>query len=93
MITSFNCAETAKVFNAENSRKLPPAILRRAFVKLQMIDVAQNINDLRNPPANQLKALSGNRRGQYSIRINDQYRICFEWRDNHAHNVEIVDYH
>jgi len=93
VIKSFSCKETKKVFNETFSRKLPTQIQARALVKLQRIDNATDINDLRIPPANRLEALSGNRKGQHSIRINDQYRICFKWIDGNAENVEITDYH
>jgi len=77
----------------ERSRKLPGDIQQIALRKLRMINNAQNINDLRIPPANRLEKLSGNRAGQYSIRINDQWRICFIWKGGDAYNVEITDYH
>ena len=93
MIKSCKCKETEKIFNGEFSKKLPPDIQRRALVKLHMIDVAENVSDLRIPPANFLEQLQGDRFGQYSIRINQQYRICFVWADNNAHDIEIVDYH
>ena len=93
MIKSFNCKETEKIFNAERSRKLPSDIQDRAYRKLIMLDAAEKIDDLRIPPSNMLEALGGNRKGQWSIRINQQYRICFIWNENEANNVEIVDYH
>lgn len=93
MIKSFKSKETAKIFNREYSPKLPPDIQRTALRKLWMIDAAQNIQDLRVPPANRLEKLKGNRRGQHSIRINDQWRICFLWHRGDAYEVEIVDYH
>ncbi len=93
MIKSFSCKETEKVFKGKFSKKLPHEIQARAFVKLQSIDVSEDINDLRTPPSNHLEMLSGDRKGQYSIKINDQYRICFDWVDNNALNVEITDYH
>ncbi|MBA9083501.1 proteic killer suppression protein [Bartonella chomelii] len=71
----------------------PVALVRVAQRKLFMLDKAANLKDLRSPPGNRLEALKGDRRGQYSIRINDQFRICFEWRSNGAYKVEIVDYH
>lgn len=77
----------------QNSRKLPPDIHQRAYRKLLMLNNAASIEDLRLPPANHLEKLSGNREGQFSIRINGQWRICFIWKDNDAHEVEIVDYH
>jgi len=93
MIQSFRCPETEKVFNRQFSRKLPQGIQRVALKKLLMIHRSQNLNDLKVPPNNRLEMLKGNRKGQYSIRINDQWRICFRWENNEAHQVEIVDYH
>jgi len=93
MIRSFKSKETEKVFNRERSRKLPSDIQQVALRKLRMLNRATNLHDLRVPPANRLEKLSGGRAGQYSIRINDQWRICFEWNDGSADNVEIVDYH
>jgi len=93
VIRTFKDAETEKVYQRERSRKLPPDIQQTALRKLRMINNSINLNDLRVPPANRLEKLSGNREGQYSIRINDQWRICFEWRGNDAFNVEIADYH
>jgi proteic killer suppression protein len=93
VIKSFKDSETEKIFFRERSRKLPGDIQQVALRKLRMINNAQNINDLRIPPANRLEKLSGNRAGQYSIRINDQWRICFVWKEGDAYNVEITDYH
>lgn len=93
MIKSFKCDETEKIFNREFSRKLPSDIQKVALRKLRMIHNSYSITDLRIPPANRLEALTGKRKGQYSIRINNQWRICFEWHENNAINVEIVDYH
>lgn len=93
MIKSFKNRETEKVYSREVSKKLPTDIQQVALRKLRMINNAKNINDLRIPPANRLEKLSGNREGQYSIRINDQWRICFIWQDGDAHDVEITDYH
>jgi toxin HigB-1 len=93
MIRSFKDKETELDYNRMFTKKLSAEIQRIAFRKLRMLDRAQNINDLRNPPANRLEKLSKDRNGQYSIRINDQWRICFEWHDNDAFNVEITDYH
>jgi len=93
VIKSFKDSETEKVYRRERSRKLPGDIQQIALRKLRMINNAQNINDLRIPPANRLEKLSGNRAGQYSIRINDQWRICFIWKGGDAYNVEITDYH
>ncbi len=93
MIRSFACKETEKIWDGVRSRAFPFDIQDRALRKLRMIDAAQNVNDLRVPPSNHLEALKGNRKGQMSIRVNDQWRICFIWQDNEAHDVEIVDYH
>jgi proteic killer suppression protein len=93
MIKSFKCRETEKVFRRERSRKFPPDIQRQAQKKLYLLDASLSLGDLRIPPGNRLEALAGNREGQHSIRINDQWRICFHWLDNDAHDVEIVDYH
>lgn len=93
MIKSFKDAETQKIYQRERSRKLPPEIQQVTLRKLRMINNAINLNDLRIPPANRLEKLSGDREGQYSIRINDQWRICFEWQGSDAFNVEITDYH
>ena len=93
MIESFRCKETNKIFSREFSKKLPTNIQQVAFRKLRMLNRSSSVQDLRVPPANRLELLSGKRKGQYSIRINQQWRICFEWKNNNAHNVEIVDYH
>jgi proteic killer suppression protein len=92
MIKSFQDAETEKIFRREFSRKLPGDIQSVALRKLRMLNNAVNINDLRVPPANRLEKLSGDREGQYSIRINDQWRICFAWREGNAYNVGITHY-
>jgi proteic killer suppression protein len=93
MIKSFKTNETEKVFRREGSGKLPRDIQQVALRKLRMINSAKNLNDLRIPPANRLQKLIGDREGQYSIRINDQWRICFTWREGDAHGVEITNYH
>lgn len=93
MIRSFRSGETEKIFNRERSPKLPADIQAVALRKLRMLNRAVTLQDLRVPPANRLEKLTGNRAGQYSIRINDQWRICFEWEAGDARNVEIVDYH
>lgn len=93
MIKSFRSKETEGLFNRERSRRLPHDIQRIALRKLLMIDAAVDINDLRIPPSNHLEALKGNRKGQYSIRINQQWRVCFRWHEGNAYDVEIVDYH
>ena len=83
--------ETEKIFMHCFSRKLPRGIQRKALEKMWMIDVANKLSDLSVPPGNRLEALKGGRKGQHSIRINDQWRICFEWKDNDAYHVEIYD--
>lgn len=93
MIRSFKGKETEKVFSREFSKKLPNEIQHVALRKLRMLNRSVSLNDLRVPPANRLEALSGRRKGQINIRINQQWRICFEWKDGDAFNVEIVDYH
>jgi proteic killer suppression protein len=93
VIKTFRDEETEKVFHRQFSRKLPSDIQLVALRKLRMLNNAYTIADLRIPPANRLEKLTGNRAGQYSIRINDQWRICFEWRNNTVYNVEITDYH
>lgn len=93
MIKSFKCKETNKIFNRAYSKKLPGDIQDIAFRKLRMINRAYIVNDLKVPPGNRLELLRGDREGQYSIRINNQWRICFNWLDHDAYEVEIVDYH
>lgn len=93
MIKSFKCKETEKIWNENFSKKLPNDIQKRALQKLRMINIAEVLEDLKIPPNNHLEILKGDRQGQYSIRINDQFRICFRWLDNQAFDVEIVDYH
>ena len=93
MIESFASAETEKVFRGEVSRKLPPDIQRTARRKLLYLHSAQDLRDLAAPPGNRLEALRGDRAGQHSLRINDQWRICFVWAGGKARKVEIVDYH
>ena len=93
MIRSFKDKETEKVFSRLHARKLPQSIQQTAYRKLRMINNSIDLDDLRLPPANRLEKLKGDREGQYSIRINKQWRICFEWADGDAYNVEIADYH
>lgn len=93
MIRSFADKRTAAVFAGHAVRRMPAQIQPRARSKLPAIDAAILLDDLRAPPGNRLEALRGNRRGQYAVRIKDQWRICFEWRDGDAWGVEIVDYH
>ena len=93
MIRSFACRETERLFNDETSRRLPVGIQRVARRKLLILNQARRVNDLRSPPGNRLEALRGDRMGQHSIRINDQWRLCFRWQGEDALDVEIVDYH
>ena len=93
MIKSFKCKETEKIYNRNFSKKLPENIQRKAYAKLLMLDSAKIIDDLKIPPANFLEKLSGDRKGEFSIRINKQYRICFKYENNDTIDVEIVDYH
>ena len=93
MILSFGSKETEKVWNGERVRKWPIEIQTAGRRKLRMLNNSQNISDLRIPPSNRLEKLSGNLKDFYSIRINDQWRIIFLWKDGNANNVEIVDYH
>ncbi|MFZ5807412.1 MAG: type II toxin-antitoxin system RelE/ParE family toxin [Verrucomicrobiota bacterium] len=93
MIQSFACRQTEQIFNEESSRRLPHEIQRSALRKLIQLNQAMSLAELMCPPGNQLEALKGNRKGQYSIRINQQWRICFAWHNSNAYDVEIVDYH
>ena len=93
MIRSFADRETERIWTGVKSRKLPADIQRKALVKLTLINRAQTLDDLRTPPGNRLESMKGDRKGTYSIRINDQWRICFHWRDGGAYHVEIIDYH
>ncbi len=93
MIRSFRCKETEKIFNRQYSRKFPSDLQRVVLRKLRMLNRAKMLKDLLVPPGNRLEALKGERKGQHSIRINNQWRICFNWQENDAHNLEIVDYH
>ena len=93
MVKSFASKETEKLFNREISRKFQQSVQQIARRKLEILDATEVLQDLRIPPSNHLEKLSGDRKGQYSIRINKQWRLCFEWRDGDAYNVEIVDYH
>lgn len=93
MIKTFKDHETLKIYQRQRSRKLPSDIQQAALRKLRMINNAVSINDLRVPPANRLEKLSGDREGQWSIRINDQWRVCFQWEGSDAYDVEIADYH
>jgi proteic killer suppression protein len=93
MIVSFRDRETERIWSGEGSRRLPPWIIKPAARKLRMLDQAESIAELVAPPGNRLEALPGNRLGQFSIRINDQWRICFRWTARGPEDVEIVDYH
>lgn len=93
MIQSFRCQETERLFRRVPSRRFPSEIQRVALRKLDFLHGAKHLDDLRRPPGNCLEALKGRRKGQWSIRINDQWRICFRWAEGAAHDVEIVDYH
>lgn len=93
MIRSFSNKQTETVFNRGQARKLPPEIHKRAKRKLLLIHTASSLEDLKVPPGNRLEQLSGDRLGQWSIRITQQWSICFEWHEGDAYNVEIVDYH
>jgi len=93
MIRSFADTEAELIWSGRRSRKLPPDIQAVALRKLRLLNQAQVLQDLRVPPGNRLEALRGDRVGQYSIRINDQWRICFTWSEGAASNVQIVDYH
>ncbi len=93
MIRGFACPETERLFNDEASRRLPTQIQRVARRKLLLLNQARRLDDMRAPPGNRLEALKGDRAGGHSIRINDQWRICFRWQGEDAFDVEIVDYH
>lgn len=93
MINSFSDKSTEDLFNRKFVRHLPPTIQRLAYRKLLLIDGAEKLNDLKIPPGNRLEKLSGDLVGKYSIRINDQLRIVFSWKENNAYEVEIIDYH
>lgn len=92
MIESFRCKDTRQLWEAGKSRRFA-SISSVALRKLAMLDAAETLEDLRVPPANRLEALRGDRKGQHSIRVNDQWRVCFRWESGHALDVEIVDYH
>lgn len=93
MIKTFKNDDTLKIYQRQRSRKFPSDIQQVALRKLRMINNSVSINDLRVPPANHLEKLKGNRAGQWSIRVNDQWRICFKWEGSDAYDVEITDYH
>ena len=93
MILSFACAETEQIFGAEISRRFPQDIQRNARRKLLALHAATELRHMAVPPGNRLESLKGNRKGQHSIRVNNQWRICFRWQEGNAHEVEMVDYH
>jgi len=93
VIRSFADQDTARLFEREARRRWPADLQRTALRKLRMLDAAVRLDDLRVPPGNRLEALKGDRSGQFSIRVNDQWRVCFRWREGDASDVEIVDYH
>ncbi|HLT89297.1 MAG TPA: type II toxin-antitoxin system RelE/ParE family toxin [Woeseiaceae bacterium] len=93
MIKSFRDRDSQKVFERQPVRRWPASVQRAALRKLLILDAAERLDDLRVPPGNRLEKLTGDRAGQYSIRINDQWRICFQWRHGDAYQVEITDYH
>ncbi len=92
MIRSFKDGDTHDIWDLTYVKRISTQLAQKARIKMQLIDAADNINDLRIPPGNRLEKLSGNREGQHSIRVNDQWRLCFRW-DNGAHELELVDYH
>lgn len=93
MIRSFRDKETERIWQGRQSRKFPGDVQNGALRKLRQLDASLTLEDLRNPPGNHLEALRANRAGQWSIRVNDQWRVCFRWSEGEAHDVEIVDYH
>ena len=93
MIQTFKCKETARLFEEGFSRRFPTSIIKPAIIRLVMLNNSGKLDDLRIPPSNHLEKLSGDREGDYSIRVNGKYRVCFKWQENNAHDVEIVDYH
>lgn len=93
MTLSFRGKLAPQIWEGRSPNGFPPDLVERAESKLALIDAATDVNDLRVPPGNRLEKLSGDREGQWSLRINRQWRVCFRWEDGHAHDVEIVDYH
>ena len=93
MICSFADRDTESLFHGRAPRRIPPTLRERARRKLDMINAASSVEDLRTPPGNMLEALHGDRKGQLSIRVNDQWRVCFAFREGHAFDVQVVDYH
>jgi proteic killer suppression protein len=93
VIKSFGDSETKRIFERQRSRKLPTDVQKRVYRKLLILDAANRLGDLRATPGSRLERLGGDRAGQYSMRINDQWRLCFSWHDGEAHDVEVCDYH
>ena len=93
MIRSFRDTETERLFRRESVKKIPVTVRRPGWRKLLILDAAESLDDLRSPPGNRLEKLAGNRAGQHSIRVNDQWRICFRWEGGEAYDVELTDYH
>ena len=93
MIRTFSCKETEKLFHGLTARSFPANLRRRARTKLLILHASTSLDDLKSPPGNRLEALTGDRKGQHSIRINQQYRLCFRWSEQGASEVEIIDYH
>jgi toxin HigB-1 len=93
MIISFKDKRTEQIYSGQCPKGFPPDLFRRSVVKLDQLQSASILDDLRIPPSNRLEALSGDRAGQHSIRINKQWRLCFAWKEGHAHGAEITDYH
>lgn len=93
VIRSFRDSETQKIFERSRSRRFSAGVQKLALRKLLILDAAESLDDLRVPPGNRLEKLKGNREGQHSVRVNDQWRVCFVWKDGDAHEVEVVDYH
>ena len=93
MIRSFRDQQTENIFRRDRVKRFSPDVQRAALRKLAILDAAESLDDLRVPPGNRLERLKGDRKGQYSIRVNDQWRICFVWSDGDAYDVEIIDYH
>jgi len=93
VISSFRDRDTERLFHREPVREWGPDVLKAGLRKLRILDAATTLEDLKSPPGNRLEKLRGRRAGQWSIRVNDQWRVCFRWRDGDAHDVEMVDYH
>lgn len=93
MILSFNDKDSEKIWNSEFTKRFPIEIQKKAKMKLEFLNAAKKVEELRIPPSNRLHVLLGDRKGQQSISVNDQFRICFTWENGNAYNVEVVDYH